>query len=618
MCDIYIDMRFSLILEDLLNEITGEDLHAKYFPKMDREEFYSIIKADPQTKVEADGNVSKVGRYSQMMLNIFRKKGFEIEDLAKLTEYLDIVYKHNIVLDNSKIKSLGDVYELVKGYIAQEATDFNAVLSVLPANEYKVLHDGEQWIIYQPLTEKAACYLGFGTEWCTAWGPYSTNKRYRDRTNHFNRHNQQGPLFILVSKQDPLLKYQYHFESKQFMNAADRPIAPNSLTGEYPELLYFFFPSLIKEVSEEQKRIEIKRIKALPAKYGDSFVEKIAGETQNPFIRAIVDEDVDELKKHINDENFVDVDFLDNNKIDFIVSNITSDLEAYENTASYYSYSINNAYSEVYDYLSNDEEEYTIEHIMNYLKDYYKENEVEITQNLRVKNFDQFYSLYGKIYAEDSKTINEFVDDVAYLSSESYSSIAEKEYEDIINFIDINTGSRYNKQDTRITLNKLSFVMYLLGLDFEIINDICDTINEYCENNNVRGEYEGIYDYEMKYPKYPGSYDFNRYTDSYFEKIMGDVDSFNECAELKRKFFEIKQKYFRNSTVYNNGVYTFILKSKDVNCDTGMISIKYYQNDGNGEVIGSGSNDGVKVDNLVSLLTNHKLFENKLKLTDLI
>ena len=137
--------------------------------------------------------------------------------------------------------------------------------------------------------------------------------------------------------------------------------------------------------------------------------------------------------------------------------------------------------------------------------------------------------------------------------------------------------------------------------------------NEYCENNNVRGEYEGIYDYEMKYPKYPGSYDFNRYTDSYFEKIMGDVDSFNECAELKRKFFEIKQKYFRNSSVYNNGVYTFILKSKDVNCDTGMISIKYYQNDGNGEVIGSGSNDGVKVDNLVSLLTNHKLFENKLK-----
>ena len=34
--------------------------------------------------------------------------------------------------------------------------------------------------------------LGHNTQWCTTGGPYSTNKSYVDRKNHFSHHNDRG------------------------------------------------------------------------------------------------------------------------------------------------------------------------------------------------------------------------------------------------------------------------------------------------------------------------------------------------------------------------------------------------------------------------------------------
>ena len=50
------------------------------------------------------------------------------------------------------------------------------------------------------------------TQWCTA----------ADGNNQFNYYNSQGPLYININKADNE-KYQFHFESDQFMDETDTP-----------------------------------------------------------------------------------------------------------------------------------------------------------------------------------------------------------------------------------------------------------------------------------------------------------------------------------------------------------------------------------------------------------
>ena len=69
--------------------------------------------------------------------------------------------------------------------------DFKEILNALVPNEdYELLHSGENWLFYRPLTQKGASYLGYSTEWCTTWGEYCLNKKNRDRENYFQSQNQ--------------------------------------------------------------------------------------------------------------------------------------------------------------------------------------------------------------------------------------------------------------------------------------------------------------------------------------------------------------------------------------------------------------------------------------------
>jgi len=56
------------------------------------------------------------------------------------------------------------------------------------------------------------------------------------------------------------------------------------------------------------------------------------------------------------------------------------------------------------------------------------------------------------------------------------------------------------------------------------------------------------------------------------------------------------------------------LKSNEIDCNTGMVKVEYDNLD-TGETFGGwrDKNDGVKIDNLVSLMTNYKLFESIIK-----
>jgi len=62
----------------------------------------------------------------------------------------------------------------------------------LPTGEYKKIYESEFGTAYWPLDQEAACYLGQGTQWCTA-------ATYSD--NYFDQYNEVGGLIIINLKE---------------------------------------------------------------------------------------------------------------------------------------------------------------------------------------------------------------------------------------------------------------------------------------------------------------------------------------------------------------------------------------------------------------------------------
>ena len=162
-------MKFSNILESMLLEVTPDEIYNSYYTDIDREEFNQIVMSDPQSKIN-DNGIQRIGKYAKLLINLYRKKTLKLEDLPRAKEYLEYVYKHSISLDANKIKSLNDLYDVVKQYYVKDTTNLNDIITSLDEKEYRKVFQSEKWTIFVPLTEKASCYLGVNTEWCTTWG----------------------------------------------------------------------------------------------------------------------------------------------------------------------------------------------------------------------------------------------------------------------------------------------------------------------------------------------------------------------------------------------------------------------------------------------------------------
>jgi hypothetical protein len=104
------------------------------------------------------------------------------------------------------------------------------------SNEEAELIKSGQAVIYKdtgavkiviPKTEEAAKFYGRGTRWCTAG----------DNDNRFDYYNKQGPLYVIIFRGSGV-KWQFHFESGQFMDEQDDDLEPSSvkpLSGLFSE-----------------------------------------------------------------------------------------------------------------------------------------------------------------------------------------------------------------------------------------------------------------------------------------------------------------------------------------------------------------------------------------------
>ena len=210
-----------------LDEATAEEVHTKYYTDIPKETFDVLYKADPTAKD------NKLGQYSKWIIEKYKKltpatqKRFISEDLPKLTDALTTYHKAKTLnkidkKDINAFKTMNDLYDYLesKNINADELKSKAEIDKEIKDEGAEKVFENDEWRVIVPETNEAACFYGAGSKWCTA----SPSSRY------FDQYSAQGPLYIIISKKEKdasgrALKFQFHFQSNQYMDNSDRPVA---------------------------------------------------------------------------------------------------------------------------------------------------------------------------------------------------------------------------------------------------------------------------------------------------------------------------------------------------------------------------------------------------------
>lgn len=218
-----------LLLEEFILEYRVDFLRDKYKDLLDDKVFLKLQETDPtKNKQYLDWIIKNYLKLTQTEQIRFVK-----EDFSKVYEDLEFFnkYKQSIPQnwrDINKMLTFEDLFYVVKPIKQKKEAEIEQTQASKDVT--KILDNGNYSIII-PNTEEASCLYGAGTRWCTA----SKNN------NMFDRYNDEGPLFIVIHKnekdsQGRENKYQFHFQSGQFMDVNDRPINLKEYIGENPEV----------------------------------------------------------------------------------------------------------------------------------------------------------------------------------------------------------------------------------------------------------------------------------------------------------------------------------------------------------------------------------------------
>lgn len=195
-------------------------------------------------------------RANDLKHNLYKlreERGRFFEDLPKLEVYLEAYnemkqknklpeeYKDiNKVVDNFIEKYGGDVTSplhilghITDDYRTVDSGEFFKIVDqeLQEDEDYIKLVEGEEFIMYEPVTQKGTSILGMNTEWCTTYGTHCLNPDYQNRSPA-----TYDNLFILVNKNDPEEKYQFHFGTGQYMDKNDNKIDIKEFLEENPKI----------------------------------------------------------------------------------------------------------------------------------------------------------------------------------------------------------------------------------------------------------------------------------------------------------------------------------------------------------------------------------------------
>jgi hypothetical protein len=301
------DSRFTLLYDKLVDKGGKKPQEGK----IPFDTLKTIIFADPTTRAPQSllqnieiltpeqMEIVKVGKYTQWLLKNFLKPTFEGEVEVGSPQYKKMTkeYKDRFLEDLYKVTDDLKKFERFKGQLPQESRD---IAKLTPDSLFGLVKDfklektkgskqekeeaklsyqypgstvafrGPNWTVVKiedqsELGKNAACFFGgyheadMGeTRWCTS----------SPGLNYFDSHIKQGPLYVILPNNAdklgqktglPQERYQWHFQSNQFMDREDRRVnIIEMLQGKLSELREFFKPEFARGLTKQNdKRLDI-------------------------------------------------------------------------------------------------------------------------------------------------------------------------------------------------------------------------------------------------------------------------------------------------------------------------------------------------------------------------
>lgn len=317
------DSRFKLLYDKLVDKGNGRKPEPGKIPF---DVLKSIIFADPTTRYPQNYandiesltpekmEIVKVGKYTNWLLKNFLKPNIEldsgvtdpnspavksavkefqrlfIEDLYKVTDDLKKFdrFKGQLSDEQKDINKLtvDSLFDAVKDFKLEKTKgtkqEKEQAKSTYQYPGSTIAFRGPNWTVVKiedttELGKNAACFFGgyhepdMGeTRWCTS----------SPGLNYFNTYIKQGPLYVILPNESsevgkksglPVERYQWHFQSSQFMDRQDRQVnIVEMLQGKLAELKDFFKPEFAKGLAKENgKKVDIV--------YPDSAAGKFVG-----------------------------------------------------------------------------------------------------------------------------------------------------------------------------------------------------------------------------------------------------------------------------------------------------------------------------------------------------
>lgn len=161
-------------------------------------------------------------KYAQWVIRSYLRGTFRREDIDRIKGWLKRFDEIKPKLepqqrDIMQYKDPSDLYlRVIQPMRKLDATSQRQIDKAIDAQlkaQVRVVYKGPEGAVYVPTTEEASCYLGRGTQWCTA---------ATESHNAFHDYNREGPLYIVMTPDGR--KVQMHFESEQFMDENDKSI----------------------------------------------------------------------------------------------------------------------------------------------------------------------------------------------------------------------------------------------------------------------------------------------------------------------------------------------------------------------------------------------------------
>jgi len=120
-------------------------------------------------------------------------------------------------------KTLGQLYDVIEQFSDEDATSNKEQKKQTKLEGVNTIIKEPGLQIYHTLTHEANCMIGAGTKWCTA---------SKGDSGYFDQYSKDGPLYAIIEGEGAnQKKYQFHYESDQFLNARDEEVQESDIAA---------------------------------------------------------------------------------------------------------------------------------------------------------------------------------------------------------------------------------------------------------------------------------------------------------------------------------------------------------------------------------------------------